>query len=133
MITGAALAIVVAAGAYLVVLGSACLAAPARAGRFLSSFARSPRWHFAELLVRFLVGAALVLAAPDTPCPAVFAFGGWILVATTAGLALLPWSWHRRIAQATVPRVLRALPPFGGAAIVLGGLLLAAVAIGPAG
>lgn len=126
----AALAVVVAAGAYLVVLGWTCLAAPARAGRFLSSFARSPRWHYAELLVRFLVGGAFVLAAPGMPLAGVFALVGWVLLATTAGLLLLPWRWHRRIAAGTVPRVQRALPLLGVASIALGIALLGAVVFG---
>lgn len=127
MIEAAALAVVGMAGVYLVALGATCLAAPARAGRFLSSFARSPSWHRAELAVRFLVGGALVIAASRLPGPGLFAAAGWALIATTAVLLALPWRWHRRFAGETVPRALRALPLLGLASLALGAGVLAAV------
>ncbi len=127
MIQSVALAVVTAAGAYLVGLGLACLVAPARAGRFLLAFASSARWHCVELSVRLVVGVALVLAAPRLLASSVLSIAGWVLLATTSALLALPWRWHRRIARETVPRVLSALPALGLGSIALGAAVLCAV------
>ncbi|MFN2238739.1 MAG: hypothetical protein ABR524_05050 [Thermoanaerobaculia bacterium] len=121
-----ALAIVVAAGVFLVTLGAAFLLTPSKASGFLLGFAGSPSKHYAELAVRFLVGGAFLLHAPHMLFPHVFSVAGWILLATTAGLLLVPWRWHRRFAQRAVPEALRFLPLLGISSAALGGLVLVA-------
>jgi hypothetical protein len=126
------LAVVAIAALFFVALGAASLVAPARAGRFLLAFANSPSKHYAELAARFLVGGAFLLAAPYVLWPGAFNLFGWVLVATTAGLLLIPWRWHHRFARRAVPEALRFLPLVGVASIVLGGLVLWAVVRGHA-
>jgi hypothetical protein len=53
-----------------------------------------------------------------------FAGFGWLLVLTSAGLALLPWRWHRAFALRAVPYAVRYPPLLGLAALLLGGLVL---------
>ncbi len=118
--------VVVLAGLYLVGLGAAALLAPRRAARFLNAFADSLPRHLAELGLRFVVGGAFLLHAPRTRLPAVFSLLGWVLLATTASLLLLPWRWHRRFARQAVPRAVRYLTPIGVCALVMGGLILLA-------
>jgi hypothetical protein len=126
------IAVVVAAGLFFLSLGGACLVAPSRASRFLQGFAGSPSKHYTELAVRLLVGGAFVLTAPRLLAPDVFSVFGWILLATTAGLLLVPWRWHHRFARHTVPEALRFLPLLGVSSAVLGGLVLWAVFRGSA-
>ena len=91
-----ALAVVVLAGVYLLALGAVSLFAPARASRFLLGFASSASVHFTELLLRFVVGAALVTYAPRMSQSGAFNLFGWVLLVTTACLLIIPWRWHHR-------------------------------------
>lgn len=113
-------------GLYLVGLGVLSLAAPAQAGRFLLGFANSATGHYLELLVRLLVGGAFLLHSPQMAFSAVFAAFGWVLLITTAVLILVPWQWHQRFAERSVPQALRHLKLVALASLLLGGSVLAA-------
>ena len=127
-----ALAVVVLGGLYLLALGVASLVVPARASRFLLGFAGSQAAHFAELALRFVVGAALVSHAPRMYLSGAFNLFGWVLLVTTACLLFVPWRWHHRFARQAVPRATRHIRLFGLACLAIGGLILAAVARGGA-
>jgi hypothetical protein len=127
MIEILALAVVIAAGLFFIALGGASLVTPRRASRFLLGFAGSPSRHYAELTARFLVGGAFVIAAPRISAPGVFTLFGWLLLATTVVLLLMPWHWHHRFAGRAVPAALPFLPVMGVASLGLGGLVLWAV------
>ena len=130
MIDMLATAVVFLTGLYLVVLGVAAFVAPDVAARFLLGHAGSAAAHYAELLVRLIVGGALLLTADSMQFPAVFSAIGWVLVATTAGLVLIPWHWHRRFAQRFVPQAVRHLKLVGAASLVFGGSVLCALQFG---
>ena len=49
---------------------------------------------------------------------------GWLLILTTAVMAIVPWRVHRQFSEAAVPKALHFLPIIAIASIVLGGLLL---------
>jgi hypothetical protein len=127
-----ALAAIVLAALYLLALGAAALVMPARSSRFLLGFARSHPVHFVELFLRFVVGAALVCYAPRMFLSGAFNLSGWVLLVTTTCLLVLPWRWHQRFAQYTVPRVTRYITLVGLASLAIGGLILAAVGYGSA-
>jgi uncharacterized protein YjeT (DUF2065 family) len=55
-----------------------------------------------------------------------FAVAGWVLLLTTAALALVPWRWHRAFARRAVPYATSHLALVGAASLVLGALVLAA-------
>jgi len=121
-------AVVVAlAGAYFMGLAVLAWRAPSRVGRFLLGFARSASTHYAELAVRAVVGLAFVWTAPMLRGAPVFRAFGWVVLLTTAGLAMVPWETHRRFATWAVPRALAQLPLIGAAAFLVGTLVLAAV------
>lgn len=122
-----AAATVTLAGLYLLVLGVAAFAAPALARRFLFGFAGSARLHALELGVRVWVGGAFVLHAERLPWSAGFAVAGWVLLATTAALALVPWRLHRRFAAWSVERAVRHLALLGAASFAFGCVVLVAV------
>lgn len=126
------LVVVVLAALYLVGLGIVALVAPTRAGRFLLGFAATWRLHALELALRLVVGAALVLHAPRMAFGAGFAAFGWLLVATTMAMLVVPWRWHQRFARRFVPQVLRHTAAIGLASLLLGLLLLAAALSGHA-
>ncbi|MBW8367931.1 MAG: hypothetical protein K0M70_08745, partial [Arenimonas sp.] len=117
---------VMIAGLYLAGLGAVALARPDAASRFLLAFVGSGPLHYLELVVRIVLGLAFVQQAPGMMLPAVFSAFGWLLVMTSAALLLVPWQWHRRFAERTVPQALRFLPLIGVLSLLLGGLVLAA-------
>lgn len=118
------LSVVLLAGLYFVALAAVALIAPARASVFLLGFASSAATHYAELLVRLLVGVAFVAQAARMPFAAVFYAFGWLLLITTLGLFLVPWQRHRRFAQHAVPLALRHLPLVAFASLLMGGFVL---------
>mgnify|MGYP003407782027 FL=1 len=130
MIDMLATAVVFLTGLYLVVLGVAAFVAPNVAARFLLGHAGSAAAHYAELLVRLIVGGALLLTADSMQFPAVFSAIGWVLLITAAGLLLVPWQWHRRFAQRFVPQAVRHLKLLGAASLVFGGSVLCALQFG---
>jgi hypothetical protein len=105
------------AGVYLCGLGVVAFAAPALATRFLLGHAGTATVHYLELALRAAVGAAFLAHAPSMRFSAVFLGFGWVLVATTAALAVrsairppggpLPPSPRRRIAPDGIVRPLR--------------------------
>ena len=132
MIEVLALSMVIAAGLFFVSLGCISLLSPSHASGFLLGFAGSATKHYAELAVRFLAGGAFVIAAPAMRVSGMFSLLGWTLLATTAGLLLVPWRWHHRFARRAVPEALRFLPLVGASSVVLGGLVLWSVFRGSA-
>ncbi len=120
------------AAAYLASLGVASLVRPERAKAFLEAHASTRRLHFTELLLRVLVGAALVRIAPRMQFAPAFTLFGWVLVGTTLLLALVPWRLHRQFATWSVPQATRVMPLFGVGALA-GGLPLFAALLLPRG
>lgn len=124
MLLLAAKTILVAIAAFFLLLGSASLIAPDRARRLLLGFAATAARHYTELALRFVAGGAMLLFAAHSIHHVALAAFGWVLIATTAIMGLVPWRVHRRFAEAAVPRALRFLSVVGGVSLVLGVLLL---------
>lgn len=119
--------LVLLTGCYFVALAAVSLLVPARAARFLHGFATTPGRHYLELVLRACAGAAFVLHAPAMRFAEAFTLFGWILVGTTAGLLVVPWSWHQRFASRAVPMALRHLRLVAIASLALGGVVLGAL------
>lgn len=119
-----AFAILLIAGIYFLLLGIACLFAPATARRFLMGFAGSASKHYLEMTLRMVVGIALVIQAPYLLYSTAFTFFGWILIGTTAVLFVIPWTWHQRFAEKVLPRVASTLPLMGVVSIAMGSGLM---------
>lgn len=124
MLLLAAKALLAGVAAYFLAFGALALLRPKNASNFLLGFADTPLKHYAELVVRLLVGGCLLLAAPTTVHATAMAVFGWILVISTLAMALLPWRLHQRFAQSAVPKALRYLPLIGITSLVMGGWLL---------
>jgi uncharacterized protein YjeT (DUF2065 family) len=119
---------VMLAALYLLGFGVLAVVVPARASGYLQGFASSMRLHVLELIARFAVGAAFVGNASHMQFSGTFHIVGWVLVATTLALAVLPWHWHQRFAQASVPAAVRYLPFMGIVSIAAGAFVCWAVA-----
>lgn len=129
MVTSIAGAVVMFAAAYLLGFGVLAVTGPARAFGYLRRFASTVRLHVLEMLVRFVIGAAFVGYASQMQFGGVFRAFGSMLVITTLGIAVIPWRWHRRVAQTTVPLVERYLPLMGIASIAAGAFVFWAVTV----
>lgn len=127
LVSSLALAVVVMASAYLLALGGGALLRPESAKRFLSGFASTPRAHFLELTLRVVAGAALVRSAPTLAFTQGIALFGWMLIATSLVLAVLPWRYHQRFASWAVPQVTRRMSLIGVGSLVGGFVLVAAL------
>lgn len=127
MIEVLALTVVLLTGLYFIALAAVSLLMPVRSNRFLLGFADSPLKHYAELFLRFVVGAAFVIYAPRMLFSEGFTLFGWVLLVTTACLLLIPWRWHHRFAQQAVPRATRHITLIGLSSLALGGFIMAAV------
>ncbi len=130
MIAMSAAVIVIFAGIYLVCLAAVALVVPQKAIRFFGGFATSARVHFLELGVRTLVGISLLAYAPHMAFGSGFRVFGWILALSSVLLAVVPWRWHQRFAQATVPHATRYPFVLALGSFVLGVGILAAVVKG---
>lgn len=116
--------VVVVLGIFHVGLAVASIIDPPRVERFLRAFATSPHAHYTEQIVRLIAGAAIVSFAPSMWYPVLFAWFGWIVIATTVGLLLIPWHWHRRFAAWAVPLAVRHLRLLAVGALFIGAVLL---------
>ncbi len=124
MLLVAAKTILVVVAIFFLLLGLIALIRPSIAGRFLLGFAGSALKHYVELGVRFVVGGAMLVVAPHSTYSVALTVFGWLLIVTTAVMAVVPWRVHRRFAETAVPKALRFLPMIGVSSLVLGGLLL---------
>lgn len=111
-------------GLFLIGLALMMALEPALAERFLRSFASSARAHYTEQGVRLLVGAAMVAFADSMWYPERFRLFGWIILATTVGLLLIPWQWHHRFASRAMPPVYQHMRLFALGAFALGAFVL---------
>jgi len=125
-------AIVVVVAIFFLVLGTVALVRPAIARGVLLGFANTVLKHYAELFARVLVGGSLLLIARDSAYATALSAFGWLLIGTTAVMALAPWRVHHRFAQSAVPKALRFLPFIGITSLVIGALLLWVIVAGRA-
>jgi len=119
-------------GLYLIGFAVVMLLSPAQAARFLGRFASSAFTHYLELVLRLIAGVAILLFAPKMLFSNFFVIFGWILVVSTVVLFAVPWQWHQRFAQWGVPYATRNLKLVGGASLVFGGFVIAAIILGGA-
>lgn len=124
MVDSLALILVLGSGLYLIGLGALALSRPGLAARFLLGFATSARLHYLEMLMRLMIGLALLRRSPAMLWPDLFAGFGWLLIITTIALCAIPWRWHQRFAQQVVPRALQHLRLFALVSLVAGVALL---------
>jgi uncharacterized protein YjeT (DUF2065 family) len=124
VIASFAFGVVVLTAAYFLCLGLLALARPATAKAFLGGFAGSALAHVSELAVRIVVGASFIVGSARLKFPALFAAFGWVLIATSIGLMMIPWRLHRRFAEWSVPQATRNMMLFAAGSLAAGCLLV---------
>jgi hypothetical protein len=87
------------------------------------------RLQLIEQGLRVIAGLALVARAPDSKLPLAFDVGGWVLVASSVAILMLPIRWHGRFGAFWVQRLtapaIRVLSPVP--ALLAAGLIYAAI------
>jgi hypothetical protein len=124
------LVIVMLTGIYFFVLAGLSLFAPEQAKRYLLGFASSAHLHYTELILRIVVGTTFIQHAPRMLFSAGFAVFGWVLIATSVVLLLIPWRWHARFAQRAVPKATQYIGLMGASSLIIGALILIAACTG---
>lgn len=124
MIETTALVIALLVGLFQLGLAATCFFAPKRAVSFLSAFASSPKAHFLEMALRLVAGGAFVINAPAMRFSIAFMVFGWVLIASSAVLLILPWRLHQRFAEQYAAPVIRKAWLMGLFALPLGGVIL---------
>jgi hypothetical protein len=127
-------AILVAFGLFLVGLAVVVFAKPSVAARFFMSFASSARAHYAEQLVRLLIGASLIVRSTIMRSTIsrsaamwqlkVFWFVGCAVVLSSVVLILTPWQWHHRFGERVLPLLIRRMKLFAIGLLGFGVLLI---------
>lgn len=96
------------------------LTAKPKAISFLNAFVKTPWHHFLEQTLRLIVGAALVVQAPNMAFSEFFGVFGWVIIITSLTLVGLPWRWHRTFAQKVIPTVIKFIQLYGILCLALG-------------
>ena len=116
--------VVVACGLALIAFTGVAFAQPARAERFLMSFASSARTHYVEMAFRLLIGTSLVVLSPTMWPPSMIRLIGWAIVISSVALLLMPWRWHHRFGQRVLPTLIRRMRVYAVGVFAFGCLLL---------
>ncbi len=99
MIETAALVVTWAGAAWLVFVAGLAAIAPERARTGLAAMGSTVALNWAEHAPRALVGAAMVVRAPEAVWPDAFAIAGWFIVASSAVILSVPLRWHNGYAR----------------------------------
>ena len=91
---------------------------------FLNAFVKTPWHHFLEQTLRLIVGAAILVHAPNMAFSEFFGVFGWIIIITSLMLVGLPWRWHHTFAQKVIPTVIKFIQIYGILCLVLGGFII---------
>lgn len=130
MIDSFALITILLAAFYFLALGFVSLFKSEKASGFLLGFVASAFLHYVELGIRIVIGAAFVLGAPRMLFPEIFSFFGWLIIATSACLLVIPWRWHQRFAKRSVPQALRYLKLVAVSSLALGVFIIVCAFLG---
>lgn len=119
--------VVVGFAAFLIGLAIVCACDRTRAERFLRAFASSARTHYAEQVLRLVVGVSIARSSEFMWLSEAFRIFGWVVVGSTLVLLVIPWRWHHAFAARVMPPVYRRLGLFALASATLGVCVLLAV------
>lgn len=127
----AAFVLILAFGIFLLTLAGVLVFSEERGKRFLLGFATSAFTHYLEVTIRIIVGAAFVVYAAKMLFSPVFLVFGWMLIGTSAVLAVIPWQWHEQFARRAVPPVLKYPKLMAMVAAAMGMFILFCLVNGP--
>jgi uncharacterized membrane protein YfcA len=117
--------IVIAFGIFIIFCGFLMLFAPKKANEYLRKFGSTNFINYAELIIRAIIGVAIILASDASKFPEIFRIFGWFLVITALILCCIPRRIHHKFslqaAETLKPFYFQLISPFSflfGAAIV---------------
>ena len=96
---------------------------------FLSSFASSAKAHYIEQLLRLIAGLGLLIYSDNMLFPDLFGIFGWVLIATSASLIIMPWKWHNKFGKRAIPFVIRNLVLYAVSASIMGLVIMYCVIV----
>jgi len=119
------LLIVVLFGLFFIVSGFLMLLRPEWVRRTIAKAGSTNLINYAEISLRLIPGAALILASDAANYPEPFWWAGWFIVASSGVLFFVPPRLHNaysvRSAQMLTPTLLRIIFPF---ALLIGGCIV---------
>ncbi|WP_420471753.1 hypothetical protein [Brevundimonas sp. FT23042] len=122
--TAFAQALAILAGVWLIGLGMWMAVRPRSALAALATMGGSPRIHFGEMIIRIIVGAALIGAAAPSRAPLILTVFGGFLIVSALVLMVLPRRWHHAYSTWWAARIPVLAVRFIGPFSVIGGLFL---------
>jgi uncharacterized membrane protein YfcA len=87
---------VIAFGFFIILCGFLMLFAPKKANDYLRKFGSTNFINYAELLIRAIIGVAIILASGVSKFPNIFRIFGWFLVITAIILCCIPRRIHHK-------------------------------------
>lgn len=116
---------IIAFGIFFIGVGIIMLLAPKKAGQILRRAGSTNFINYAEITIRMIPAAALILAADISKYPQVFKFLGWFMLCTSLVLYFVPRQMHHnfslKAADILKPFYFQLISPFAfiiGAAII---------------
>ncbi len=120
--------VVVLFGLFLIAVGFLMLIAPKKARASLQKAGSTNIINYAEITIRMIPAAALILVADLSKFPESFKILGWFMVATSLILYLVPRKIHHnyalRCAKILTPDYIRLISPFS---MLFGSIIIYAV------
>jgi hypothetical protein len=117
--------IVILFGMFLIGVGLFMLISPARARKYLRKAGSTNLINYAEITIRMIPAAALVISAEVSRFPEIFRLLGWFMITTSIVLYFVPRRIHHnyalRCADILTPTFIRVISPFSmlfGSAII---------------
>jgi uncharacterized membrane protein YfcA len=111
-----AIYIVIFFGLFLVSVGLLMLLRPAKARVYLRKAGSTNLINYAEITIRMIPAAALILCAELSKFPEMFKLLGWFMIVTSLILYFVPRRWHHQYAlwcaDVLKPNYIRWLSPF---------------------
>lgn len=111
---------IVAFGLFFIAAGCLMLVKPVKARALVQKAGSTAFINYAELLLRMIPAAALIIYSKYSLCPGVFTIVGWVMVGTSVILLMVPVSTHHRMssrfAHFLQPHYFQLISPFSIAA-----------------
>ena len=119
--------IILVFGILVLIMGSAILVKPSAIFGLLGRHSKSIGTHILAVVVRLILGVALITFAPESKYPEFLAALGWIVVVAAIVLAAIGRSRFMRLMDWAMTLTSKYGRYAGGLAIVFGGFLVHAV------
>jgi uncharacterized membrane protein YfcA len=112
-------------GFFIIFCGFLMLFAPQKANDYLRKFGSTNFINYAELIIRAIIGVAIILASDISKFPNIFRIFGWFMVITAIILCCVPRRIHHKFslqaAETLKPFYFQLISPFS---FLFGGVIV---------